>query len=158
MSRGGYKRIVQGLASREHLDRMSWQRRRPIPFATERAGQGGNHTTNQIREVVKRDGTDCWLCHRPVDLRLAPEDPQGAVRVRVIPKNQGGSGKLENTRVTHKRCADYRFSGGIYGPWLEHSGRFMEQHNIVRPEPEPERQIVVPYRHPRQLGIRIPGD
>lgn len=68
--------------------------------------------TKRLRKLVERDGWDCWLCEWPVNPFTLEEHRASADHV--IPKAQGGSNDLENLRLAHASCNEYRGGSKIH--------------------------------------------
>lgn len=62
------------------------------------------HLTPYIAEIVDRDGTDCGICGRAVDLWLPfPEGDSSSVD-HVVPRSLGGGDDISNYQLAHLRC------------------------------------------------------
>ena len=61
---------------------------------------GGDNVRRKLR---KRDGPNCWLCHKPF---TDPEDPETIDHVKT--KREGGTDGLYNLRLAHKSCNESR--------------------------------------------------
>lgn len=57
------------------------------------------------RELARRDGTDCGICHQPIDMTLARADGLDCPSVdHVLPRSLGGSHEPENLQLAHLVC------------------------------------------------------
>lgn len=57
------------------------------------------------RELAQRDGTDCGICHQPVDMTLARVDGLDCPSVdHILPRSHGGSHEPANLQLAHLRC------------------------------------------------------
>lgn len=56
------------------------------------------------RELALRDGVDCGICHKPVDMTLRAPDRQRASIDHVIPRARGGSNDPSNLQLAHLTC------------------------------------------------------
>lgn len=54
--------------------------------------------------VIERWGTECWICHEPIDLTLPYLTPRGYSVDHVRPRAYGGSDDLTNLRPAHRQC------------------------------------------------------
>lgn len=58
-----------------------------------------------VRELAKRDGTDCGICGSPVDMTLTRSDGLHCPSVdHIIPRSRGGSHDPSNLQLAHLRC------------------------------------------------------
>lgn len=58
-----------------------------------------------VRELAKRDGTDCGICGSPVDITLTRSDGLHCPSVdHIIPRSRGGSHDPSNLQLAHLRC------------------------------------------------------
>src|ERR1700741_4968317 len=65
-----------------------------------------------------RDGDDCARCRRALRFDL-PEGHDQAARIEfVVPRTAGGSQKLDNLRLTHRRC---------FAPGMNHTDEVTER-------------------------------
>jgi hypothetical protein len=58
------------------------------------------------RELAERDGTDCGICHQPVDMTLirAVDGLDCPSVDHILPRSRGGSHEPENLQLAHLRC------------------------------------------------------
>lgn len=54
--------------------------------------------------LVERDGLDCGLCGKPVDMSLAYPDPMSRSVDHILPRSLGGSDHLSNLQLSHLTC------------------------------------------------------
>lgn len=65
---------------------------------------GGRRVRQLAQAVVLMHGITCWLCHQPIDLRLA-HPASGSLSVdHVVPRSRGGTDQLANLRPAHLGC------------------------------------------------------
>lgn len=57
-----------------------------------------------VYALAQRDGSDCTLCHEPVDLELAWPDLHCATVDHVWPRSRGGSDDPANLQLAHLIC------------------------------------------------------
>lgn len=55
-------------------------------------------------DIVARDGVQCHLCMRDVDMALPYPDPYSSSVDHVVPLVAGGADVLGNVRLAHLRC------------------------------------------------------
>lgn len=60
-----------------------------------------------IQELVDRDGTDCSLCGKHIELNLVYPDPLSRSIDHIIPRSRGGSDEGSNLALAHLVC-NYR--------------------------------------------------
>lgn len=61
--------------------------------------------------IFLRDGGLCWICGKPVDLKLLPSSKQWDECLtldHIIPQSKGGTWKTSNLRAAHKLCNSIR--------------------------------------------------
>lgn len=57
-----------------------------------------------MSEIVDRDGRDCHLCGRPVDLALSGNARWGPTIDHIVPISKGGPDVLYNVALAHRSC------------------------------------------------------
>lgn len=60
-----------------------------------------------VEQLARRDGTDCKLCRKPIDMTLKRNDPGGMLAPSVdhmAPLSRGGLNVPENLQLTHLLC------------------------------------------------------
>lgn len=57
-----------------------------------------------LADILLRDGTDCWLCHLPIDLTLAWPHRDSKSVDHVVPLSRGGAHEPNNCRLAHMGC------------------------------------------------------
>jgi 5-methylcytosine-specific restriction endonuclease McrA len=57
-----------------------------------------------LGEIIERDGLDCHLCGRPVDMDLAWPHRDSKSVDHVIPLSRGGEHVLANCALAHMGC------------------------------------------------------
>lgn len=57
-----------------------------------------------IRDLVKRDGERCYLCHRKLDLTLPGTAKWGATIDHILPVSFGGTNEANNLALAHRHC------------------------------------------------------
>lgn len=74
-----------------------------------------------VKYLVKRDGTDCYWCKRPIDLKL--KDPNGwEVTVEhIIPLAYDGTNKKSNLALAHAICNE--MAGDAYETRMRKQGK-----------------------------------
>lgn len=60
------------------------------------------------KRLVARDGADCALCGRPVDLTLPLRDRFGASFDHVVRSVDGGDDEVDNLQLAHRSCNEAR--------------------------------------------------
>lgn len=61
-----------------------------------------------IRALYRRDGPDCALCGGWIDPE-APPNSKGRLSIdHIVPRSEGGGNRLENLRLAHADCNNYR--------------------------------------------------
>lgn len=71
--------------------------------AKRRASKKTTNVENiDIREIIKRDGTICWLC-----LKNCP--PDNITLDHIVPLSRGGSHTYENIALAHRECNSKKF-------------------------------------------------
>jgi hypothetical protein len=65
---------------------------------------------SRISLLRERDGDDCWLCLGPIDFALAPGDRMAKSLDHVIPRSAGGSSRMSNLKLAHRKCNSDRGS------------------------------------------------
>lgn len=61
--------------------------------------------------MLGRDGNKCWICGKKMNRKT--NHPMSMSIDHLVQRKYGGSNKLENLRLAHKRCnneRDYSFS------------------------------------------------
>jgi hypothetical protein len=90
-----------------------WKKANPRKRAVnnrDRARRNGAKVSYYTREhIFKRDGYDCYLCNRPVDLQANPVQGQPNWELyphveHVIPLSKGGDDTLDNVKIAHAIC------------------------------------------------------
>jgi 5-methylcytosine-specific restriction endonuclease McrA len=67
--------------------------------------QDYNKYKMSARELAARDGTDCGICGRPVDMTLSRADGLDCPSVdHILPRSLGGSHDPANLQLAHLRC------------------------------------------------------
>lgn len=56
----------------------------------------------RVRSLLARDGSDCWLCHQPLDDDITID--------HIIPRCRNGVHALTNLKLAHKSCNERRGS------------------------------------------------
>jgi 5-methylcytosine-specific restriction endonuclease McrA len=65
------------------------------------------HYALNVRELAQRDGTDCALCLKPVDMSLRKSDPGGFMCPsidHITPRSRGGLDEAANLQLAHLLC------------------------------------------------------
>lgn len=62
----------------------------------------GKRTKVKRLALLERDGPICQICQRP----FTETDPPTIDHI--IERSRGGSNRLENLRLTHRKCNDFR--------------------------------------------------
>lgn len=73
----------------------------------------------QIRAVVRRDGSFCWLCGEEVLPDLRVDDPRSPSVDHVVERRNGGWNDLDNLRLAHRSCnssREYLFPATSHDP------------------------------------------
>jgi len=65
---------------------------------------------SQIAKLIKRDGLRCCWCSKMCDPEAEPDYYLYPTVEHVIPKSEGGSGRMCNLRIACKRCNNTRQS------------------------------------------------
>lgn len=66
------------------------------------------NTRATLQRIIDRDGSNCWLCGKPVDLTLPPFDTWRASIDHVLERRNGGTNALANLKLAHSRCNSRR--------------------------------------------------
>ena len=71
--------------------------------------KGGKHRAYTRNQIIKRDGSDCYLCHTPVDFTATHVQGQLGWELyphveHVIPLALGGDDTLDNVKIAHAKC------------------------------------------------------
>jgi len=71
--------------------------------------KGGKHRAYTRNQIIKRDGTDCYICNTPLDFNAATHQGQPGWELyphieHVIPLVLGGDDTLENVKLAHAKC------------------------------------------------------
>lgn len=67
-------------------------------------GKFGAKSIRDVRkQLAERDGVNCYICGNPMNFESLRRKT-GATIDHVIPKSKGGSNKLSNLRLAHRRC------------------------------------------------------
>jgi len=71
--------------------------------------KGGKHRAYTRNQIIKRDGSDCYLCGDPVDFTAPHIQGQPGWETyphveHVIPLALGGDDTLENVKLAHAKC------------------------------------------------------
>ena len=71
--------------------------------------KGGKHRSYTRRQIINRDGYNCYLCNLPVDLQANHVQGQPGWELyphieHVIPLSRGGDDTLENVKLSHAIC------------------------------------------------------
>ena len=71
--------------------------------------KGGKHRAYTRNQIIKRDGTDCYLCKTPVDFTAPHVQGQPGWETyphveHVIPLSLGGDDTLDNVKLAHAKC------------------------------------------------------
>lgn len=72
------------------------------------------------KQVLERDGPECWLCQADVDLTVDFPHPNYPSVDHVIPKADGGADDMSNYRLAHFLCNARRgrTPAALYAPHL----------------------------------------
>ena len=75
-------------------------RRRGSPCRLRKTDRG-----RRITRLLKRDGTNCWLCGLTLSRRVRDHfDPSYITFDHVIPLSKGGIDHFSNIRLAHQKC------------------------------------------------------
>lgn len=81
----------------------AWRRRdRKICDRCRNSGQARHKTSPGV--LAERDGTDCGICHEPVDMTARWPAPRSASVDHIVPVAHGGGHDLENLQLSHWSC------------------------------------------------------
>lgn len=80
---------------------------RSVPVGTRKCP--GKHRRQQsyeltVKQLAERDGTDCRLCHDPVDMTLRWPDRWAPTRDHILPVARGGGNEAANLQLAHFTC------------------------------------------------------
>ena len=83
-----------------------WDDRRRSNAQARRARMKGARTGGSVflSEILERDGTDCHLCGKPVDMTLAWPHRDSKSVDHIIPLSKGGAHELSNCALAHMGC------------------------------------------------------
>lgn len=70
---------------------------KPKTARQKRSRWGGAITAWFRREIIKRDGPNCWLCGKAFEYEKPTLD-------HVIPRSKGGNDQLDNLKIAHMKC------------------------------------------------------
>lgn len=62
------------------------------------------------QDIVDRDGTDCGLCHEPIDLTVAYPDRWCSTIDHVVPITKGGHDVFANVQLAHMVCNSRKYN------------------------------------------------
>lgn len=62
----------------------------------------------KLRQVVERDGWECWLCGQPIRQGIDPHHDEAVSLDHVVPLSEGGNHAVENLRPAHRWCNSRR--------------------------------------------------
>lgn len=89
--------------------------------------------------IARRDGFDCSLCGRQVDLSIPAPSPLSASIDRIVPRSKGGTNDLTNLQLAHRWCNQQKNVGvaeraprGLYFTqrWRKQSARLRAEHPV----------------------------
>lgn len=101
------RRKVNAPSHPDVLDRERRRRASALRRARlQRAGSKGGRS--RWPALIERDGLECWLCHRPVDIAARWNAAVAPTADHVIPLARGGSDDLGNLRLAHRSCNSRR--------------------------------------------------
>ena len=67
-----------------------------------------NQPMRKVDRLVKRNGTMCWLCKEPVDMKLKHPDPMEPTCDHFVPRGMDGINAQINLRLAHRHCNYHR--------------------------------------------------
>ena len=96
----------QSLRAEGRINEQAWNDRRRNNAQARRARMKGARTGGSVflSEIIERDGTDCHLCGRPVDMTLAWPSRDSKSVDHVVPLSKGGAHELSNCALAHMGC------------------------------------------------------
>lgn len=59
-------------------------------------------------QIVKRDGSKCWLCGNAIDITLKTPHPLSLTMDHVVPLSRGGTDVAANVACAHKICNEVK--------------------------------------------------
>ncbi len=71
------------------------------------------------QQIFQRDNYICWLCSESVDISLKDGNPLAPTLDHVIARKDGGKDTVENLRLAHASCNNYRHNKPKQLPSLE---------------------------------------
>lgn len=102
---------VKALYRLEHADeiraaREPWGDKRRDAYHRRRALKRSASTGRPVilSEIAQRDGFQCQLCQKPVDLVLTWPDPMSKSLDHIVPLSLGGAHDPDNVQLAHLRC------------------------------------------------------
>jgi len=91
-------------------------------------------------DVLREHGTDCTICHEPIDLDLKHPDPWCLSLDHAVPISKGGSEELSNVKPSHLRCNMRKGNNAYVTPAYARrasSGHKQKKRYGARPDPRP---------------------
>lgn len=61
-----------------------------------------------VNSLRRRDGTKCYLCRKRMVFTDSPLDPLKATIDHILPRSLGGSDRLKNLKLAHRKCNQER--------------------------------------------------
>lgn len=80
------------------------------------AGRNAYDRRNLQKYLAERDGTNCWLCGKEIDMDKRDGSDFAPSLDHVIPRVDGGSNHSSNLRLAHVFCNSIRRDGFKYRP------------------------------------------
>ena len=71
------------------------------------------HETWTERELLSKYGSDCYLCHKPIDLTLPRQGANSEYSLwpdHVVPMSRGGENTIRNVRPCHRKCNQNKYN------------------------------------------------
>lgn len=62
----------------------------------------------KLAQVIDRDGLECWICGRVVELSAPPNRKRTPSLDHIVPLSEGGTNALDNLRLAHNVCNQRR--------------------------------------------------
>lgn len=66
--------------------------------------EGGSIVRTMIVAIAQRDGPSCRRCHELIDIELSGLLFNGPTLGHIIPVSKGGSDRMDNLGLEHRRC------------------------------------------------------
>lgn len=80
------------------------RRRNPALKICRRCRQDIRKHGMSVEQLARRDGTDCGICRKPVDMSLRAPDMMRASVDHILPKARGGTNDPANLQLAHLLC------------------------------------------------------